>query len=136
MRILTGLILIVMTSTALLVSTASGQSVEREGKAWLESCPDAPALNVTGIWKDPKWGNLTLNQHQDSRVVIGSGDGWDISGVVSGKSVCLLFSHHDKISFSAVLKAEGDNELSGDYVKGLLIENSKSTNPMRLIKVK
>jgi len=133
-RALAGSILIVIISTTLFISAASAQRVEKEGKAWLDTCPDAAAtMNVTGVWNDPKWGNISLNQHQDSRRVIGSGDGWDISGVVSGNSVCLLFSFRDKISFSAKLTAEGTTQLNGTYVKGLLSDKSKTT-PMRLVK--
>jgi hypothetical protein len=133
-RLLTGLILAVIISTTPFISTASGQSVDKEGKAWLDACPDAAALNVTGLWKDPKWGVISLNQHQDSREVVGSGDGWDISGVVSGNSVCLLFSSHDRVAYSAKLTAEGAAQLSGEYVKGLLSSSSK-TKPMRLVKL-
>jgi len=133
-RVLTGSILIVVISTTLLISTAFAQRADKEGKAWLDTCSEPSTLKLTGIWKDLKWGNLTFNQHEGSRQVIGSGDGWDISGVVSGNSVCLLFSHYDKVAYSAKLTADASSsELSGGYVKGLLSENSK-TSPMRLVK--
>jgi hypothetical protein len=133
-RLLTGSALAVIISTILFISPLFGQKVDKEGKAWLEACPDAAAVNVTGLWKDPKWGVLSLSQHQDSREVLGAGDGWNISGVVSGNSVCLLFSDHGRIAYSAKLTADGSTQLSGEYVKGLISSKSK-TVPMRLVKV-
>lgn len=127
-RLLTRSVLVVILS-----ATLYGQKEDTQGKAWLDTCTDAPALNVTGLWKSSSWGIISLNQHQDSRKVVGSGDGWDISGVVSGNSVCLLFSHNSKVAYSAKLTAEGSGQLSGVYAKGLLSSSSKTT-PMRLVK--
>jgi hypothetical protein len=132
-RVLTASILIAIISTTCLISTAFAQKADKEGKAWLDTCSEPSTLKVTGIWKDAKWGNLTFNQHEGSRQIVGSGDGWDITGVVSGNSVCLLFSHYDRISYSAKLTADASGELSGGYVKGLLSDKSKTT-PMRLVK--
>jgi len=126
-------ILTMMMFGALLIAPAHGQRVAREGKAWLDTCSEPAGLNVTGMWRDPKWGNLTLSQHQGSRQVLGSGDGWNISGVVSGKTICLLFFTSDKVGYSAKLTAEASGNLNGGYVKGLLSENSK-TLPMNLAK--
>lgn len=109
------------------------QKVDREGKAWLDTCSDASTLNLTGIWNDPKWGTMTLNQHPNSRVVVGSGDGWIITGVASGNSVCLLFSNGDRVAYSAKLTADASGQLEGGYVKGVLSEKSKTTS-MRLTK--
>lgn len=133
-RLLTGAAWAVMIATILFISPLFGQKVDKEGKTWLESCADAASLNVTGLWKDPKWGIISLSQHQDSREVLGAGDGWNISGVVSGNSVCLLFSDHGKISYSAKLTADGSTQLSGEYVKGLLSPKSKPM-AMRLVKL-
>lgn len=134
-RVLTGSILIAIILSTLFISTAFAQRADKEGKAWLDTCSEPSTLKVTGIWKDPKWGNLTFNQHEGSRQIISSGDGWDISGVMSGNSVCLVFSHYDKVAYSAKLTADASGELAGGYVKGLLSEKSKTT-PMRLVKTK
>lgn len=128
-----GAILLFIIVTTLLVSTTFAQQVDKEGKAWLATCSEPAALNVTGIWKDPKWGNVTLNQRQGSRSVFGSGDGWTILGVVSGKSVCLVFYNGSKVSYTAKLTAVEDRQLNGGYVKGMLSERSK-TIPMNLVK--
>jgi hypothetical protein len=135
-RILMGSLLAIIFSTILCTSAAFAQKVDTEGKAWLGTCSDAAALNVTGIWKDPKWGALTLSQHQDSRQILGAGDGWNIFGVVSGNTVCLLFSDNKgRIAFSAKLTADPSGALDGGYVKGMLSDKSK-TNPMHLVKMK
>jgi hypothetical protein len=134
-RVWTKFALIALAATTCIVSPALGQRVDREGKTWLSTCSDPAALNVTGVWKDAKWGNITLNQHQDSRQVVGSGDGWNISGIVSGKSVCLLFFNGDKVTYSAKLTEDASGNLAGGYVKGMLSEKSK-TSPMRLVKTK
>jgi len=109
------------------------QRYDKEGKAWLDSCPDPAALNVTGIWSGAAWGKISLSQGDNSRKIVGSGDGWEISGVVSGNSVCLLFLHQDKVVYSAKLTADGSARLTGSYTKGLLTDGRKST-PMQLAK--
>lgn len=127
-RVLIGSIPVVIAIIALFILPASGQKVDKEGKAWLNTCADPVALNVTGVWRDAKWGNLSLTQHQDSRQVIGSGDGWNISGVVSGKSVCLLFFDGNKVAYSAKLTADASGNLAGAYVRGMLSEKSRTTS--------
>jgi hypothetical protein len=102
------------------------QRYDKQGKAWLDSCADPSALNVTGIWSSPAWGKISLSQRDNTRKIVGSGDGWDISGVVSGNSVCLLFSHHDKVVYSAKLTADGPARLTGSYTTGLLTDGRKS----------
>lgn len=134
-RVWTKFVLAALAATTCIVSPAVAQRVDREGRTWLSTCSDPAALNVTGVWNDPKWGNITMNQHQESRQIIGSGDGWNISGVVSGKSVCLLFYNGDKISYSAKLTADASGALSGGYVKGMISEKSKTIS-MRLVKAK
>ncbi|HEV2729914.1 MAG TPA: hypothetical protein VGV15_07765, partial [Terriglobales bacterium] len=66
-----------------------------------------------------------LNQSEGSRDVTGSCDGWDITGVVSGKQVFLLFSHHARVNYSAELTLEADGSLNGSYVRGFMKEKSK-----------
>ncbi len=113
--------------------TLFGQKEDKEGKAWLDGCADAATMNVTGLWRSPDWGRLSLNQSEGSRKVVGSGDGWEISGVVSGTTACLLFSHNGKIAYTAKLTAEGATALTGVYAKGLLTPGVK-TIPMHLAK--
>jgi hypothetical protein len=140
-RTLTGLPLATIFSITFFLSTASAQKVDKEGKAWLEKCSDASTLNVEGQWRDPDsysihtWNNVSLSQNQDSRQITGSGDDYEVTGVVSGNTVCLLFSYEGRILFSAKLTARTPVELVGGYAKGLLSDKSK-TRPMRLVRWK
>ncbi len=113
-----------------------GQQEDKEGKAWLASCAgtDAASLNATGLWKSEKWGVVSLNQHKDSPDIIGSGDGWDITGLTAGKNVCLLFSSKGEISYTAKLTEDGTGQLSGAYAKELISPKSKMTS-MTLTKI-
>jgi hypothetical protein len=110
-----------------------GQNHAIEGKAWLDANQEPAALNVTGVWKGGEWGRVSLNQREGGRRIIGTGDTWDVSGVVSGNNVYLLFFHKDKIAFSAKVTAESPVLLTGVYASGLLSANSK-TRPLRLSK--
>ena len=110
-----------------------GQNQANEGRAWLDANQEPAALNVTGLWQGGEWGRISLNQRDGGRRIIGTGDGWDISGVVSGNNVCLLFFHKEKIAYSAKITAESPALLTGVYASGLLSSNSK-TRPMRLSK--
>ena len=112
---------------------AFGQNQAQEGKAWLDANQEPAAINVTGVWKGGEWGRISLNQREGGRKIIGTGDGWDISGVVSGNNVCLLFFHKEKIAYSAKITAESPALLTGVYASGLLSSNSK-TRPLRLSK--
>jgi hypothetical protein len=108
-------------------------NLETKGKAWLSSHGDAAAVNVNGAWHSKDWGTVVLNQAQGSRDLTGDGDGWDITGVVSGKQVFLLFSHKGKVNYSAQLTSESDNNLNGSYSRGFMDEKTKH-KPMHLIK--
>lgn len=129
MRRVTALFIVVIAFTVFL----HGQKEEVEGKAWLDANTDPPALNVTGVWKGGEWGNVSLNQREGGKRIIGTGDAWDISGVVSGKDVYLLFCHKGKVAYSAKLTADGHSQLTGIYAKGILSPRSK-TRPIRLSK--
>ena len=110
-----------------------GQTEAAEGKAWLAASAEKPAMNVTGIWEGGDWGLVSLNQRQGDSRIIGTADGWDLSGVVSGKTVLLLFLKKDKVAFSARLTIDGPKQISGGYAKGLLSAASK-TIPLQLKK--
>jgi hypothetical protein len=121
---------LVLLCTALILA----QSEDKEGRAWLEANRKAaPEINVTGIWQAADWGRIPLSQKEGRRTIIGSGDGWDISGVVSGKEVYLIFSSRGQVKFSAKLTAQGSGVLDGTYTSGILSDSSK-TRPLRLSK--
>jgi hypothetical protein len=90
-------------------------SFEDQGKAWLGAQKEPAAINVRGIW-DSEFGVLRLGQTEGSRDVNGSGGGYDLTGVVSGKHLYLLFvTHHGNVEYCAVLNSESDSSLIGDY---------------------
>ena len=111
----------------------SAKNLDTKGKAWLDAHSEAAAINVNGDWRAKEWGKIVLNQAQGSRDLTGRGDGWDITGVVSGKQVFLLFSSHGTVVYSAELTSESDNSLSGSYSKGFMSEKTKG-KPMHLTK--
>jgi len=112
----------------------SAGDIEAKGKAWLGSHSEAAAINVSGSWHESEWGTVTLIQAQGSRDVTGDGDRWDITGVVSGNQVFLLFSHKGKVAYAAKLTSENDKSLNGSYLKGFLDDKSKGLRPMHLTK--
>ena len=89
--------------------------VEVEGKAWLDAQKDAPAMNVNGAWESEEWGAFLLTQTEGSRDVTGKGGGYDITGVVSGKRLFMLFSTKHTVDYCATVTANGDNKLTGTY---------------------
>jgi hypothetical protein len=111
----------------------SAKNVDTKGKTWLDAHSEAAAVNVNGEWHDKQWGKVVLNQAEGGRDVTGRGDGWDITGVVSGKKVFLLFSSRGTVNYSAELIAESDKSLNGFYSKGFM--GAKTTGrPMHLTK--
>lgn len=111
----------------------SAKDLETKGKAWLGAHSDAAAVNVNGSWHAKEWGTIVLRQAPDSRDLTGDGDGWDITGVVSGKQIFLLFSHKGKVNYSAELTSQDDNSLKGSYSRDFMSEKTK-TKPMLMIK--
>ena len=124
MKKLLSLLLPVGVVLSLAISLSAGD-LDTKGKAWLDAHKDAAAVNVNGSWHSKDWGTVTLHQVQDSRDLTGDGDSWDITGVVSGKKIFLLFSHKGKVTYTAVLTSETDGSLNGSYSRGFMGENSK-----------
>lgn len=109
----------------LLVITLNAAKVDKQGKTWLSAHSDPPTINVNGFWHDQAWGTIVLNQAEGKAEVTGRGDNWDVTGVVSGNQVYLLFSSRGNIAYSAVLTAVNDTTLDGKYDSGLMKENKK-----------
>ncbi len=104
----------------------SAKNLDTKGKAWLDAHSEAAAINVNGDWHAKEWGRIVLNQAQGSRDVTGTGDGWDITGVVSGKQVFLLFSHKGNVTYTAELTSESETSLNGSYSRGFMGDKTKS----------
>ena len=90
--------------------------VEKQGREWLDEHKDAPQINVTGTWESRDWSNLTLTQAEGSRDVTGSDKKFELTGVVSGRSLYLLFAHSNGgVGFCATLTSDSDGSLTGMY---------------------
>jgi hypothetical protein len=98
------------------VPLPSSENVGDRGKAWLDAQKDPPAVNVSGAWNSEEWGDFRLIQAQGSRNVSGDAPGYELTGVVSGKRLFLLFhTGKGKVEYCATLNSEADNKLSGGY---------------------
>lgn len=113
----------------------SAAKVEVEGKAWLDAQKDPPAINVNGAWESEEWGTFHLTQAEGSRDVSGNGGGYDITGVVSGRRLFMLFSTRHTVDYCATLSPTGENILTGTYSNrksrlhsGLCQESSRPMN--------
>lgn len=113
----------------------SAAKVEVEGKAWLDAQKDPPAINVNGAWESEEWGTFHLTQAEGSRDVSGNGGGYDITGVVSGRRLFMLFSTRHTVDYCATLSPTGENTLTGTYSNrksrlhsGLCQESSRPMN--------
>ena len=123
------------------VPLPSSANVGDRGKAWLDAQKDPPAINVTGAWNSEEWGDLRLIQNQGRRDVSGDAPGYELTGVVSGKRLFLLFHNgRGRVDYCATLDTAADNKLSGGYSDrvtrlrfghGLCQEKSR---PMHMIK--
>ncbi len=92
-------------------------SLDKQGQAWLDQHKDPAQINVSGNWDAARagFGSLQLQQAKDSRTVTGSGDGYTLDGVVSGKTLYLLFSRKDTVAFCAEVTQNGETSLDGWY---------------------
>lgn len=95
---------------------ADAAKVEGRGREWLDEQKDSPQVDVTGSWQSRDWGALTLTQAEGSRDVSGGTDDYELTGVVSGKKLYLLFGKSSgSVAFCAILISESDGILNGTY---------------------
>ena len=109
--------------------------VEVEGKGRLDLQNQRPEINGKGAWDSRRWGDFHLNQAEGSREVSGNGGGYEITGVVSGKRLFMLFSTRHTVDYCATLSPNGENSLAGTYSdrksrlhSGLCQESSRPMN--------
>src|ERR1700722_11935749 len=86
---------------------------EAEGRAWLDTQKDPVAINVNGTWDSDEWGTFHLVQAEGSRDVSGNGAGYEITGVVSGKQLFMLFIARRALNYCATMAPNGKNSLIG-----------------------
>ncbi|MCL4488921.1 MAG: hypothetical protein M1570_12425 [Chloroflexi bacterium] len=90
--------------------------VEGRGREWLDEHKDSPQINVTGTWTSPDWNTLSLTQAEGIRDVSGADKKFELTGVVSGKNLYLLFAHSNgSVGFCATLTSDSDGSLTGTY---------------------
>jgi hypothetical protein len=119
-------------------TSVAAAKVEVEGKAWLDAQKDPAEINVNGAWNSDEWGAFHLIQAEGSRDVSGNGGGYVITGVVSGKSLFMLFSARRGVEYCATMSPNGENSLIGTYSgrKSLLHSGrcQEKTRPMNMTK--
>ena len=95
---------------------AVAAKVEGRGREWLDEQKDSPQVNVTGSWQSRDWGTLRLTQAEGSRDVSGTDNRYELTGVVSGKELYLLFAKSSgSVAFCAILISASDGILNGTY---------------------
>ena len=116
-------------------TSVAAAKVEVEGKAWLDAQKDPAEINVNGAWNSDEWGAFHLIQAEGSRDVSGNGGGYVITGVVSGKSLFMLFSARRGLEYCATMSPNGETSLIGTYSSrksllhsGRCQENSRPMN--------
>ncbi len=97
-----------------------------EAKSWLAAYTDPAEINVDGDWDSEVWRTVLLNQAQGAREVTGTGDNWEIEGVVSGKKVYLVFLSKGELAYTAEIAPGEAGTLTGTYAKGILQSGSKN----------
>jgi hypothetical protein len=134
MKMLTPALALLLLCIAFPISLAAAK-VDVEGKAWLDAQKDPPAINVNGSWDSEEWGAFRLKQTEGSREVSGNGGGYQITGVVSGNHLFMLFSTRGTVDYCATLSTDGENSLIGTYSNrksrlhsGLCQESSRPMN--------
>jgi hypothetical protein len=100
-------------------------SLENQGKAWLDAQTEPPAINVDGTWNS-EFGDIYLRQETGDRKVSGIGGGYELTGVVSGKRLFLLFSIGGSVDYCAVVSYERDGNLTGTYSNRVSRHQSKT----------
>lgn len=112
-RILIPAVLLLMCCT--FANSLTATKTEDQGKAWLDAQKNPSSINVNGTWDSEEWGVFHLSQAEGSRDVGGSGGGYVIKGVVSGKSLFMLFYTDRTVEYCATLSLDGNNAFTGSY---------------------
>jgi hypothetical protein len=132
---ITATLLLLCVSFPISLTAAKG---EVEGRAWLDAQRDPSAINVNGTWDSEEWGTFHLVQNEGSRDVSGNGAGYEITGVVSGKRLFMLFSSRRALDYCATMSPNGENSLIGTYSSRRSLLHSgaclEKTRPMNMTK--
>lgn len=104
-----------------------------EAQSWLAAHADPAEINVDGVWDSDVWGKMILHQEKGAREVTGTGDNWEIEGVVSGKKVFMAFLDKGYLIYTAEAALNENGKLVGSYAKGILEPGARNT-AMALLK--
>jgi hypothetical protein len=126
-----------LTLSLILVISCSLKQKEIDPWLYTISGGKPPETNVTGRWRDTQgsgfftWGEGYLHQEQNKiRGVIGD---YNITGVVSGKTVYLVFLYAGTVYYTARLEMFQDL-LTGNYFKAKDKEQTKGY-PTSFVKI-
>jgi|ERR1039458_1787264 hypothetical protein len=117
-------VLLTMSFVLLFATSLSAGTLDGRGKAWLDAQKDPPEVNVSGDW-DSEFGNLHLRQTEGGREVSGIGGEYELTGVVSGKRLFLLFSIGGSVDYCTTVSYESDKSMTGTYSNRVSRHQSK-----------
>lgn len=126
---------ITVVFTLSLIFVISCALKQKEIDPWLNTISGSkpPEIDITGKWRDAEgtwfgWGEGYLSQEQNK--ISGAIGSYNVTGVVSGKKVYLVFLYHGRVYYTARLEMFQDL-LNGNYFKATDKEQTKGY-PMSL----
>ena len=102
------------TSIVVFASSPHSQTLHELGQAWLDAHQDPALVNVSGDWES-EFGEIHLEQAENSRDVVGNGGGYQIRGVVSGKGFYFAFETRGRVTYCAEVEQVNDTSFTGVY---------------------
>lgn len=94
-------------------SAADYQRNNAATAAWLQAHAGKPAMNVSGDWDSPDWGEGHFKQAGSK--VTGILDDYPVGGVVNGDRLFLAITDEGWTSYTAILRRQYDGSLAGTY---------------------
>ncbi len=118
---------IVQTSKPLAETAETlARKVDRAGNIWLDNHKlDASSIDINGQWYQHSWGIVELHQGASNGEIIGKAPSYEIVGIVSGKTICLIFTSKGQTQYSAIMNLGVDGHLTGKYIWGLVKDEAK-----------
>ena len=123
-----------LTLSLILVTSCASTLRQNEIDPWLNarSSGQPPQINITGRWHDAQetgsrgwgywgWGSLGWGEgylQQEGNKVTGAIGNYNVQGIVSGKTVYLVFLYGGSVHYTARLEMSQQGLLAGNYFKG------------------
>jgi len=105
------------------------QRNNKAGDRWLSDQFEAAEVNVSGNWVSNDWGHGTLRQN--GRNISGVLGGYNVTGILSGRSAYLLIADGEWYYYSAILEMPRAGVLTGRFSRAIPFVRGFS-RPMRL----